>query len=203
MLLGVASMLATSPIAALADNQCGFQGCIAQVPTGRLVIDYAAQQMPEWCWAASLSMLFGYYGHPVPQASIVQRVYGAPINMPALLPAQISALINTGWTDQNGNGFQCQLVAAYDAFAGVVAINNNTIVDALSNDMPLIVCNTHHCMLLTALSYQMSPMGPIPGTPGFVDPWPGRGLRGPDDLGETRTTNVGGQLTYIGLATIT
>ncbi len=37
------------------------------------------QQTPVWCWAASLSNLFGYYGHPVDQQRIATRYFPPPI----------------------------------------------------------------------------------------------------------------------------
>src|SRR5262245_33097819 len=44
---------------------------------------YQQQYLPQWCWAASISMLFAYYGHSVSQARIVTEAYGSPVNMPA------------------------------------------------------------------------------------------------------------------------
>jgi len=31
----------------------------------------STQQQDEWCWAASISNVFAYHGHPVSQARIV------------------------------------------------------------------------------------------------------------------------------------
>ena len=36
----------------------------------------AAQQMDEWCWAASVQMILQYYEIPVTQEEIVARVFG-------------------------------------------------------------------------------------------------------------------------------
>jgi hypothetical protein len=29
--------------------------------------NFRSQQLPEWCWAASISNIFAYYGHPLRQ----------------------------------------------------------------------------------------------------------------------------------------
>lgn len=34
-----------------------------------------AQQCDQWCWAASISTIFGAIGHPVPQREIVRRIF--------------------------------------------------------------------------------------------------------------------------------
>src|ERR1700693_1072082 len=40
------------------------------------VTAFQTQQQSEWCWAASISMIWAFYGHPVSQAEIVDSVYG-------------------------------------------------------------------------------------------------------------------------------
>lgn len=42
--------------------------CISQVDFTQFAqTAYMTQQQDEWCWAASISMLFSFYGHPVSQ----------------------------------------------------------------------------------------------------------------------------------------
>ncbi|HET6408614.1 MAG TPA: hypothetical protein VFG14_12085 [Chthoniobacteraceae bacterium] len=147
-------------------------------------------------------MLFAAGGRSVSQERIVETAYGRQYNLPAFAPVQIASLTNRDWVDENGDTFSSNLVAAYDAFAGVNTMNNDMIIEALAQDQPMVVCNTHHAMLLTAATYIPTPYGPNITNVGFFDPWPGRGLRGPDSLAEGRTTNIGGQITYIGLAEI-
>ncbi len=46
------------------------------VPSGAFQHAYADQEKSQWRWAASLQMLYTYYGLNVPQADIVCRSYG-------------------------------------------------------------------------------------------------------------------------------
>lgn len=45
-----------------------------------------AQRMPQWCWAASLSAVFGYYDVDRTQEQIVLATYGRLVNLPAYDP---------------------------------------------------------------------------------------------------------------------
>ena len=130
---------------------------------------FESQQQTEWCWAASVSNIFAYYGHPVSQQTIVQTVYGNNGNYPAL-PIVISRVVNRTWKDDNGVEFRSRLISAYDLASGVNNMSNATIIDELTNNHPLLVANTHHCMVITAVDF-------IPYTTniqgGIVfDPWP-------------------------------
>ena len=146
------------------------QGTImrAQVPFSDFAQIYKSQRMSEWCWAASISNIFGFYGHPVAQERIVQTVYGRLENFPAYTASEIAALVNRDWIDDNGRRFRAKLTAAYDFHAGVAAINNAAIIENLKQNHPILICNTQHCMVLTAVDFiQSSVIGA-----GVFDPWP-------------------------------
>ncbi len=139
---------------------------------------YQQQQMPEWCWAACISMLFDFYGHAVSQDRIVTEVYGAPVNMPAGYGITIARQLNRVWKDDSGNRFRAILTGAYDADARVNTLTNPMLIGELDGDHPMIIGAGSHAMVLTALQYQATPMGPNVVGGGVFDPWPGRGARG-------------------------
>jgi hypothetical protein len=166
-----------------AYNRCGMmtpmgQACEAGVNMSRLPTFYAFQQMPEWCWAASISMIFKYYGYDVSQDQIVQAVYGSVVNFPAMSGGTISSQLNRTWTDRNGRRFRSSMQGLFDADAGIGALNNMMIVDSLAQERPLLLGNITHAVVLTAVSYFATPMGPNVTNIGVLDPWPGIGMRG-------------------------
>jgi hypothetical protein len=149
--------------------------------------------MSEWCWAASVSNVFAYFGHPVAQEAIVQTVYGRMVNLPSFTARTIAQQLNRQWTDANGKTFTCRLTAAYDAAAGVFDITNSFMMDELRAGRPIVYGSTH-CMVITAIDYL--PNGAVVGV-GVFDPWPGsprsRLLRGSDIV----LKNLGGNVTFL------
>jgi hypothetical protein len=178
--LAIAASLLLVERSAVADGSCGLQGCIVGIPTDRInriaAIAGTSQEQSEWCWAASISMLFGYYGHPVSQEQIVRQAFGQLVNMPGS-PALISQALNREWVDTRGKHFRSSAIYS-DAAAGGGAVNNDVIANELHDNHPLIVGAVGHAMLLTAMTYQ-----PIATPDGMLhvgrvfsaavrDPWP-------------------------------
>jgi Papain-like cysteine protease AvrRpt2 len=130
------------------------------------------QSCPEWCWAASISMIFAYYHHRLDQSRIVQRVWGAPACVPSGNPANTINALNTSWTDDYGNNFTAQVGTLVDVVNGVGTLSNADIIDELENDHPVMYMNTHHCMVLVTMDYIDTPAGPQPQAAGVLDPWP-------------------------------
>ena len=137
----------------------------------------SVQLQSEWCWAASISMVFRYYGHPISQERIVKEMYGRIENQPAEPWTMLSAL-NRSWVDDNGKKFYSESSPGY----------TNPVAAArdLAGNMPLIIGTHGHAMVLTDLQYAsnyiLTPIGPRLGpsviTNALVrDPWPGNGLR--------------------------
>lgn len=155
------------------------------------------QDCPEWCWAASISMIFAAHGHLVPQEVIVQRVFGGLVCAAAPNGLTMAQALSGSWTDARGVTFQSHVVAAYDQMAGVNAINNNFIVNELSNDRPLLYANTHHAMVLTAVDYFATPMGPNVVAAGVLDPWPASPAFHPLSPPEVFPAFSGGQMMFL------
>ena len=127
------------------------------------------QHQSEWCWAASISMVFAYYDMDVPQEEIVRQAWGTIVNQPGQ-PLQILQSLNRNWVDANGQTFK--------AVGNVISANPVTAAQDLSNNMPLIIGTLGHAMVLTALTYIRFPNGSGQVTQAIVrDPWPGQGVR--------------------------
>lgn len=161
--------------------QCGFDGngnyCIAELDFSRFAQQaYQSQLQDQWCWAASISMVFGYYEHPVEQARLVREAYGSEVNLPGT-GATIAAELNRDWVDDNGQAFSSRLSGLFDANAGVVALSNQQMVEELDSGNPLIVGTNGHAMVVTRVDYYETVQGPNVVFVGVFDPWPGNGAR--------------------------
>jgi Papain-like cysteine protease AvrRpt2 len=131
------------------------------------------QETPVWCWAASLSALFGYFGHPIDQKRIVAR-YFPPPGITSGPPWVMRDALNTTWVDDQGNSFKVSspITNLYPP-AGPTQVNNVDIIRALDNEIPVFYGDTTHAMVLVQADYFIAP----DGTPqivggGAVDPYP-------------------------------
>jgi papain like cysteine protease AvrRpt2 len=141
----------------------GVQLCTSGLPTfivARAIDD--TQYQSQWCWAASISNVFKYYGHPVSQKRVVAETYGVVANVPGTEAAMRGAL-NRTWTDDRGTRFTVRSDDVYPAQAA----------QELSLRHPLVVTTLGHAMVLTALTYERAPRGEGNVTAAIVrDPWP-------------------------------
>ena len=178
----LAIQLAVLARSAFAKTDCGNtpQGpqCISQIDFKQFQqTSFQQQKMSQWCWAASISMLFNYYGHPVSQEEIVQSLYGRTVNLPSGNGWNIASRLNTDWTDDNGKRFQSRLTAAYDYYARVMTLDNAWIVNELDQDRPFIIGTRGHAVVATAIRYRPTRPEPVILAIGVFDPFPGRGAR--------------------------
>lgn len=156
---------------------------------------YQRQASSQWCWAACISMVFAFHGHPVAQPRIVAEAYGGLVNWPA--PGMVIARsLQRAWVDDDGTPFRVRIDGLYDAQFGVLATDNGRIARALDGNRPLIIGARGHALVLTALEYQTAPGPFIPRMAGVFDPWPGRGARvlAPDEM---TPMHLGGSLQFI------
>jgi hypothetical protein len=130
----------------------------------------AYQQASEWCWAASIEMVFSYYGHRVSQKRIVKETWGAVVNMPGD-PEQILENLNRTWKDEHGNTFS----STADSVSANAA---NAVVD-LKNNRPLIIGALGHATVLTALTCDVDNASRAWAVVAATvrDPWPTNGGR--------------------------
>ncbi len=157
-----------------------FQGpyCVSEVPSEKFAQAFATQEMSQWCWAACISMIFRYNGHPVDQGRIVEATYGRRVNLPSGNGINMSKQIDREWVDDNGKRFIATLTAAFDPMAGYNTMNNDFIINELDKERPIIVGSGTHAMVGTAVAYYKTPAGPYIVNVGVFDPWPGAGMRG-------------------------
>lgn len=139
---------------------------------------YQTQKLNQWCWAACISMIFNYYGHPVSQERIVEDAYGGIVNMPAINGITIARRVDRSWTDDDGNEFTSSLTGMYDELDGIrINMDNTVLIEELDNDRPLIIGAGTHAVVQTSFTYYRTWQGIIPVSVGVFDPWPGRGAR--------------------------
>ncbi len=179
----VALALTTSVSPTHAGERCqppdhlGNVTCEVGIPSDRLEPITSQQAMSQWCWAASISMIFGYHGHALPQERIVQSVFGQLVDLPAMNGMVMSRSLARPWTDAKGRPFQAK-VRVFDVHAGQFEVDTNTIIAELREERPLLVGTVGHAMVMTAMRYVRSPWGQLQVIGATVrDPWPGRGRR--------------------------
>ena len=136
-------------------------------------VPVVTQQTPVWCWAASLSATFGYFGHPVDQKRIVAR-YFPPPGITTGPPWVMRDALNTTWVDDAGQTFQVRsAVTNLYPPAGPAQVNNVDIIRALDNEIPVFYGDTSHAMVLVQADYFIAPNGmPQILGGGAVDPYP-------------------------------
>ena len=149
------------------------------------LIEQDAQHSSEWCWAASMSMIFSYYGHPISQERIVGETWGSIINMPSG-PQVVLRDLNKNWTDDNGNRFdvsstplilkQSSLFPTTPQQFGYAA---RTAISELDNDRPLFFGSMGHATVLSDIVFLEDNMGNLMNVYSATvrGPWPGRGRR--------------------------
>lgn len=171
-----AGALALSRLAG-ASQSCGpvvatpygpLQQCTAGIES--ITFQQAFQKMPEWCWAACISMIFSFHGHEVSQERIVTETWGQPMNMPGQ-PSDILRDLNRAWKDDDDDHFQVT--------GDSLSVNNLSAVADLLDDEPLIIGALGHAMVLTALTSNVNVQtGAFQIVQAVVrDPWPSNGGR--------------------------
>lgn len=75
-----------STVATCAVEVLGYEDAQRAAPT--------KQEHPHWCWAACIESILRHYGVRKDQSTIVRDVYGAPVDLPELSPAQLYHVVN-------------------------------------------------------------------------------------------------------------
>lgn len=160
------------PIASFAKERCqdifigNFPGRYCEAGLDSSFANQISQDQinSQWCWAASISMVFSAYGHSISQEEIVRQTWGSLVNMPAV-PIQIVKSLNRTWTDSRGKTFQSR--------ATLIAKPINQTYRELANGQPLIVGSLGHAMVVTAMGVFITSTGNV--IIDYVkvrDPWP-------------------------------
>ncbi len=180
-LLSSLGALGTASLPTRAGERCqpdpvGQIVCEVGIPSERLEPITSQQAASQWCWAASISMIFGYHGHALPQERIVQSVFGQLVDLPAMNGLVMTRSLARRWTDRRGRAFQAK-VRVFDAQAGQFELDTEGIINELREERPMLVGTVGHAMVMTALRYVRTPNGPQVLGATVRDPWPGRGRR--------------------------
>jgi Papain-like cysteine protease AvrRpt2 len=162
---------------------------------------YDPQRASQWCWAACISMVFAFHGHPIRQERIVEEAYGGLYDLPSGSGRNIARQLDRSWVDDRGRPFRSRLLSLFDAHDGRQDMDNAAVVEGLSRGQPIIVGARDHTVVLTAVDYLPSPAGFRLLGAGVFDPWPGIG---PRDLAADEMVPVaeGGSLGFVALPEI-
>ncbi|HLZ02761.1 MAG TPA: hypothetical protein VKR55_11495 [Bradyrhizobium sp.] len=118
-----------------------------------------AQQTIVWCWAAAAQTIFSFYGHAVPQATIVQKAYGT-VQIATGQPAAMLRMLNTSYTDAAGTTFNVSTPRYFDKLRmidGTALMNfsniqptlrNQSIFDNLGSNHPVFYADAQHAMAM-------------------------------------------------------
>jgi papain like cysteine protease AvrRpt2 len=160
------------------------------------------QECPQWCWAASASMIFSHLGHSIDQKKIVAAVFHGGLDCSAVMPKTITDVLNAPWIDDSGQQFRPHVTAGYDHLAGINEIGfgaagNTFIVNELQQNRMLLHANTHHCMALVEVDYFDTPMGPNIVNAIVLDPFPPNPPEHPLPRAEGTAAFAGGQMMYL------
>jgi len=140
----------------------GVRVCTAGIAAGAIAAITHRQAETRWCWAAAISNVFRYYGHPVAQARVVKETYGRIANLAGSETAMADDL-NRTWIDDRGKRFH---VVADD-------VREPGAAEELARGRPLIVTMRNHAVILTGLTYVRRPDGSGRVEGAVVrDPWP-------------------------------
>jgi hypothetical protein len=177
---GVAS--ASAEMRCALPDANGVRACSAGLPSGVVKRMQVPQQRSQWCWAASLEMVFARYGYAVPQAEIVERWYGDELDLP-IWTKDVPQLVGRDWFDVDGKGFSALAVpkpVSRPTLAGF-----RQVLQTLADEHPLLLVTGRHVVVLVGLKFESYADGGLRITGGMVlDPAPAQGLRelGPGEV---------------------
>ncbi|MDF1546599.1 MAG: C39 family peptidase [Bacteroidales bacterium] len=145
------------------------------IPGSKINYVSATQEKTQWCWAASIQMVLNYYNIAITQKQIVERTYGR--NIFGELPdwaANIETVhlnLNNWSIDNQGKKY---IVSSQ---FGLGAPEPFFLIEELSQHRPVIIgYNANfggHAVVITALSYYETQMGPVIRSIIVRDPLPG------------------------------
>lgn len=180
---------------AQAEEKCatpdtnGVSQCRAGLPAERVRALAVVQEQPQWCWAASISMIFAHHGYTVRQEEIVKDGYGVAADLPAPSGQAMTNALSRAWVDEHDRPFQGKAYAS-DSLARQYQVSDQKVLAELASGNPLLIGAMGHAVVLVGLRYERSAKGNVRIIGGTViDPQPGRGVR-PLLAGEMHPTYV-------------
>jgi hypothetical protein len=198
------------------DPATGLQDCISSVNLQQFAqMAYETQQATEWCWAASISMIWAFYGHPVAQSEIVTGTFGQLLNQGGQ-PWQIFQALNGNRVDDHGTPFVSTVTGLYDALSGYDNISYTDIGASLNQNRPVLIGTENpdgsgaHATVLSELEYLVpygEPIEVLSDGSNIVnavvfDPWPTSGGIHALSPQQFAPASVGGDLFFAALVSV-
>jgi hypothetical protein len=156
-----AALVATALLRpAAADLVCsetdaqGVQECSAGLSAELSRRMYAEQSLSKWCWAASIAMVFARYGYPVEQEDVVERLYGALVDLPVRM-ADVEPLVNRDWFSINGRKVAALTEPVQlEGTVSEAATGAQTLIDRLVDLQPLLLGAHGHMVVVVGVRFQ-------------------------------------------------
>jgi len=180
-------------IIGLGQQTFGQQAAYVGIPGSNFNYFASSQRNSNWCWAASLQMIFNYYGVNITQEQIVARSYGVDPygNLPNWTGSfqVITANLNNWNVDNSGR--QYGVSASLNWGAPTPAY----LIQELSAQRPVLIGyrsspSSGHAVVITACSYIQTPSGPFIQTIVVKDPWPSEQNNDTNGRNEYRADNL-------------
>ncbi len=161
----------------LSFNQLTFgqQPIYVGIKTNQFNFFASSQNNTNWCWAASLQMIFNYYGVSIDQNQIVARSYGTDEfgNLPNWTGSfqLITANLNNWNIDNRGRQYSVTASLHWGAPTPIY------LIQELTAGRPVLIGyksgpNTGHAVVITACSYIQTMNYPVIQTIIVRDPYP-------------------------------
>jgi hypothetical protein len=171
------------PFAASAKVECeapdarGVQRCKAGLDDAQIRQIQRTQEKSQWCWAASIAMVFAHHGFTVTQEQVVRRQF-ADLADKGINGAAISQMLSRGWKDGAGRVFYTATAVA-DPYARRFEIANQSLVREMAEERPMIFGAEGHAMVLVQVEFERTGAEGAPRIVGgtVIDPAPGKGVR--------------------------
>lgn len=145
------------------------------IPRNQMNYVAAGQQRSQWCWAASIQMVFNYYGVALAQEDIVRRSYGSDPwgnlpDWPGSFQTITANLHNWGF-DRRGQRY------IVNTRVGMGAPPAGWLVQEMAQGHPVILAYSNgngsgHAVVCTAVNFTNTYNGPIIHSIVVRDPWP-------------------------------
>lgn len=181
--LAAAALLASGFAAQAQQEQCGaadaagIQQCRIALAPEDVQRMAAVQERRNWCWAASMSMIFAHHGYQMAQERIAREQSDDAADRGASALA-ITRMLDQRWQDAHGRSFVASALAGSKP-GRRFQFGNDTVIRELIAQRPLIIGTQGHAMVLVGLEYERFTFQDAVRITGgtVIDPWPLQGVR--------------------------
>jgi hypothetical protein len=134
-----------------AGGNCDYVGNCSYFVNFGLLPQVTAQQTNVWCWAAAAQTIFKFYGHDVPQATIVQTAYGT-VEISEGQPVAMMRMLNADYS-----GFRVSTPQYFDALGlmdGTLTLPVTPgltwpdVFNSLASGHPVFYADQQHAMVM-------------------------------------------------------